>query len=37
MWMGFRIHKLFSFVIVFGAVDSFLTGATNFQIEIGVL
>jgi hypothetical protein len=35
MWMRFRIDRLFSFVIAFGTVDPFLTGATSF--EIGVL
>jgi hypothetical protein len=34
MRMRFRIDRLFSLVIAFGTVDSFLTGATSFKIGV---
>jgi hypothetical protein len=37
MWMGFRIDRLLSLMIIFGVVDPFLTGATSSWVEIGVL
>jgi hypothetical protein len=35
--MRFRIDRLFTSMIAFSVVDSFLTRATSFWIKIGVL